>query len=463
MAFDEYFDINLYLIQNTSEIKEIQLQKLRKHLTKFYAQSPLVKMFIDSQGLKPEKMTLDGFRKAFPLLGQETLRGSMPSESSKKPGFVVKMMSDMLGIAPDKYVLMCATSGTTGEPTPYFFTAEDLEHMPRGTCRGLYMVTKGDKEEIRTMRAVQAFGLSMFGAGVPLVECLIRLGVACIPVGAEAGTDRILKFSDRFAATCIWCTPSLAEYMVDTALDRIRAIKFKQVFCGAEPGAGIPEVRKKIEEGFQSKLYDGMGLIGGLTLFSCDQEEYAGMHHLTDDMFLFELVDPETKEMIPWEDQAVGELVMSPLQGYSIPPGRFSSGDVGQIFLSPCPCGEPGWRIKMRGRSDDMLKVKGVIVYPAAVDGVITGFVPRVTGEFRIVLDAPPPRVEPPLKVKIEYGEGLKEEELAALSKEIEGEMHAKLNVRPSITWVPPMTLERATHKTKFIEKTYEKKHTAVE
>ncbi len=458
MAFDDYFDERLYRLQNTEEIKEIQLAKLRQHLARFYQKSPMIKAFVDSQGIAPEKMTLEAFRKAFPLLGQDTMRGSMASEGATKPGHIVEMMSTMLGIDPDDYVLMCATSGTTGEPTPYFFTAEDLEIMPRGTSRGLYMVTKGNKEEIRKMRTIQGFGLSMFGAGVPLVETLVRLGVACIPVGAEAGTERILKFSKRFAANCIWCTPSLAEYMVDTALDRIRAIGFKQVFCGAEPGAGIPEVRKKIEEGFQAKLYDGMGLIGGLTLFSCGEEEYAGMHHLTDDMFLFELVDPETKETIPWEDQAVGELVMSPLQGFTIPPGRFSSGDVGQIFLSPCKCGEPGWRLKMRGRTDDMLKVKGVIVYPAAVDGVITGFVPRVTGEFRIVLDAPPPRVEPPLKLKIEYGEGVKEEDLESLAKEIEGEMHAKLKVRPRITWVPPMTLERAAHKTKFIEKAYEKK-----
>jgi phenylacetate-CoA ligase len=112
----------------------------------------------------------------------------------------------------------------------------------------------------------------------------------------------------------------------------------------------------------------------------------------------------------------------------------------------------------MRGRTDDMLKVKGVIVYPASVDGVITGFVPRVTGEFRIVLDAPPPRVEPPLKLKIEYGEVTRREELEALGKEIEAEMHAKLKVRPRIAWVPPMTLERAAHKTKFIEKAYEEK-----
>lgn len=458
MAFDDYFDEKAYRMQNTPEVKEIQLQKLREHLGKFYSQSPVVKMFVDSKGVSPMEITFDIFREAFPLMGQETMRGSVASEGAKKPGYIVEMMSGMLGIDPDEYVLMCATSGTTGEPTPYFFTPEDLELMPRGTSRGMYMVTRGNKEKIRRMRTVQGFGLSMFGAGVPLVECLTRLGITTIPVGAEGGSDRILKFSERFAANCIWCTPSLAEYLVDTALERVRAIGFKQVFCGAEPGAGIPEVRRKIEEGFQARVYDGMGLIGGLALFSCNAEEYAGMHHLTDDMFLIELIDPETKEAVPWEDQAVGELVMSPLQGYTLPPGRFSSGDVAQLFLSPCACGEPGWRIKMRGRTDDMLKVKGVIVYPSAIDGVITGFVPRVTGEFRIVLDAPPPRVPPPLKLTIEFVEGVKKEDLDALTKEIEGEMHAKLNVRPKITWVPAMTLERATHKTKFIEKAYEGK-----
>ena len=456
MAFDDYFDEKLYRMQNTPEVKEVQLHKLRQHLTSFYNQSPVVKAFIDSQGVAPEKITFEAFRQAFPLMGQDTMRGSVAAEGAKQPGFIVEMMAGMLGIDPNDYVLMCATSGTTGEPTPYFFTAEDLEWMPRGTSRNMYMVTGGDTEEIRKMRAIQGFGLSMFGAGVPLVESLTRLGITCIPVGAEGGSGPILKFSERFAANCIWCTPSLAEYMVDTALDRIRAIGFKRVFCGAEPGAGIPEVKEKIEKGFQARLYDGMGLIGGLTLSSCNAEEYTGMHHLTDDMFLFELIDPETKEPIPWEDQAVGALVMSPLQGYSMPPGRFSSGDVAQLFLAPCKCGEPGWRIKMRGRTDDMLKVKGVIVYPSAVDGVITGFVPKVTGEFRIVLDAPPPRVEPPLKLRVEYAEGVKEEDLQALTEEMEGEMHAKLKVRPKITWIPPMTLERATHKTKFIEKTYE-------
>ena len=105
-----------------------------------------------------------------------------------------------------------------------------------------------------------------------------------------------------------------------------------------------------------------------------------------------------------------------------------------------------------------MLKIKGVMVYPASIEGVINSFVPRVTGEFRIVLDEPPPRVVPPLKLKVEYGEGVKEKELENLAKEIEETIHTKLKFRPQIQWLSPQTLQRSTYKTKLIEKAYQKK-----
>ena len=110
MAFDDYFDEKLYRIQNTPEVKELQLHKLRKHLTRFYTQSPAVKAFVDSQGVDPGKITLEEFRQAFPLMGQDTMRGSLSAEGAKQPGFIVDMMAGMLGIDPNDYVLMCSTS-----------------------------------------------------------------------------------------------------------------------------------------------------------------------------------------------------------------------------------------------------------------------------------------------------------------------------------------------------------------
>jgi phenylacetate-CoA ligase len=297
----------------------------------------------------------------------------------------------------------------------------------------------------------------MFAAGVPAIVTCYKMGVPVIPVGAEAGRDRILYYSERFGGNVLTCTPSLAEAIIDAYPERAKAVGFKRVMCGAEPGAGVPEVKRKIEEGFGCTLHDMMGFVMGLMWVSCDLPEYAGMHYLTDDIDMIGLADVETGEPIPFEDGAIGQLVVTPLEGL-MPPVRAGSGDVLQVFTEPCKCGAPGWRLKMIGRTDDMLKVKGVVVYPAAIDGVIASFYPRVTGEFRIVLDAPPPRVEPPLKLKVEYGERVKEDELEPLAKEIAERMRNRARVTPQIQWIPPNTLPRAAMKTTFIEKAYEKK-----
>jgi phenylacetate-CoA ligase len=235
----------------------------------------------------------------------------------------------------------------------------------------------------------------------------------------------------------------------------VKELGIRRLLSGGEPGAGIDSVKKKIEGAFGCRIYDMMGLTAGFWC-SCNHEEYQGMHFVRDDTCIMELVNPETREPVPFEDGAIGEVVGTPLAGDSLNMIRFNSNDIMQVFTAPCPCGLSGVRYKVIGRSDDMLKVKGVMVYPASIDNVVTGFVPRVTGEFRIVLTEPPPRVVPPLKLKVEYGEGVPEDKLPALAAEIADKMHDAIKIRPEITWIPPMTLERSAHKTKFIEKAYE-------
>jgi len=136
---------------------------------------------------------------------------------------------------------------------------------------------------------------------------------------------------------------------------------------------------------------------------------------------------------------------------------RFTLGDIHQVFTEPCPCGCSGFRYKVVGRSDDMLKVKGVPVYPAAIEGVIHSFPEKLTGHFRIVLDEPPPRVVPPLKLKVEHAPGVGADELPALEREVGERMHKLLKIRPAITWLAPNTLSRETKKTQLLEKAYEK------
>jgi phenylacetate-CoA ligase len=135
---------------------------------------------------------------------------------------------------------------------------------------------------------------------------------------------------------------------------------------------------------------------------------------------------------------------------------RYATGDIVQVFTSPCPgCGFEGPRVKVIGRSDDMLIVKGTNVYPAAIKQEIASFAPETTGEMRVVLSGPPPRVVPPLVVKVEFGPTVRADDLPGLTARIKGHLSSKLKVSPEIEWVAPRSLERAMTKTPLFEKNY--------
>jgi phenylacetate-CoA ligase len=293
--------------------------------------------------------------------------------------------------------------------------------------------------------------------GIATVMGLMRMGLTVIPVGAESGTDRIFQMARHYKPTIFVGTPSLASYLVDNAPEKTgkpaSEMGIRLLLCGGEPGAAIPEIRKKIEEGFKGVLIDHGGGLG----VSCTHPEYQGMHHVSDDNVYYELVDPDTKEPVPMEDGARGEAIQTSLSdaGSLLAP-RSTLGDIHEVTVSPCPCGGSGFRYRIVGRTDDMLKVKGVMVYPVSIAGVVESFAPRVTGEFKIVLTEKPPRVEPPLKVKIERAADFPEDKIPELEKEMMEAFHSRVKIRPKILWQDPGTFERAMVKSKRIEKAYE-------
>lgn len=448
----QYWNMDIEPKLNSPEMKKIQESKLQDVLKWQYENTPFNRKRFDEAGVKPEDIkSFADFAEAIPVAGQEHIRKIID-----EVGFDMdKLMLELFGEKRMKDLyLLTTTSGTTGIPTPYPNFGASLIDAQEIMSRAVWRMgfRPGDRIGL-------CFGLSMHAAGTPQVLWFSKFpGITMIPIGAEAGTEKILQFMQLFNVNIFTGTPSLALHLIERCPQvlniPVKDLGIKILMLGAEPGAGIPEVRQKLESEYGAKVFDAGGGYGA----SCDHPIYQGMHWLADDYAYYELLDPETMKPVPMENGATGIMAGTSLN----PKGavwfdmRFTLNDIHQVFTDPCPCGCSGFRYKIVGRADDMLKVKGVPVYPAAIEGVIHSFPKELTGAFRILLDEPPPRVVPPLKMKVEYAENVREEDLPGIEKELLGKMHSILKIRPDITWLKPGTLERSTKKTQFLEKTYE-------
>jgi phenylacetate-CoA ligase len=299
----------------------------------------------------------------------------------------------------------------------------------------------------------------MFVGGLPFAQAIEYMGATAVPIGAEAGTRRLLEFANLVRPKAMVLTPSFAEYLIDKCPEvlkkEIKDLGIKILLCGGESGAGDPAVRARLTEAYGgAKVYDIMGGAYGFMAVSCDYHQ--GQHIITPDYEYQELVDPETKEPVKIENGAIGSMVHTSLEWEGAPCLRYDMGDITQIFTSPCPCGITGLRQKVLGRADDMLIVKGINVYPAAVKNIVMEFFPRTTGEIRVVIDQPGPKVPSPLKVSVEYGKS--EQDLPKLKQEIENRLADVLRFKADVRLLPDGTLERTEKKTKLLEKRYEKK-----
>lgn len=352
---------------------------------------------------------------------------------------------DHLCVPLEGVVAVSSTSGTTGDPTFYAFTAADVAVTDELWARAFRLggVRPGDT-------VLHGFGLSMFLAGVPVVRALERMAARPVPVGAEPGTEKLLSIARLVKPVAICCTPSLAEYLIEKAPKVLGAplasLQIRHVFCAGEPGAGLPDVRARISDGFGgATVTDMLGGAHGIMNASCSA--HAGMHILGDDYSLQQLIDPESGAPVELRDGAVGVRVKTTLRWEAQPQLRASVGDVYEIFTSRCECGLDSPRVRVIGRIDDLLIVKGVKLYPAAVQNLVHEFAPTLTGHFRIVLSGPPPKVEPPLRLVVESVDTGD-----TTTAELARRMHDRFSVTPVIETVPPGSLPRSTHKQKLIE-----------
>ena len=249
---------------------------------------------MDKAGIKPADIrSFDEYARALPLCGQADFRAVFEQVGND----MFRAYDILFGAERMKDLhLLTTTSGTTGIPTPYPVFHKSAEAM------GEIMGRMGWRAGLRSGdRVAVGFGLSMHAAGTPQLYWYKKIrGVTIIPIGAEAGTERLLQMVKLFQANVLTCTPSLALHLIERCPDvlnePIRNLGIRKLILGAEPGAGIPEVRMRLEHEYGARVFD----LGAGYGVSCDCAEYQGMHWVADDYCYYELVNPETQEPSPW-------------------------------------------------------------------------------------------------------------------------------------------------------------------
>jgi len=427
-------------------LRELQWQRLQPQLAYNYAKSPFYRERFDSAGITPKDIrNWDDFS-LIPTMDKHDHRRAQEA-SIERYGHPF----GMLGCAPpEQYIMISATSGTTGTPTFYTVTEHDLKIYSELKARKLRRLglKPGD-------RVLHGFALSMMVGGQPLLQTLRNYGACIVPVGAEVGSRRLLEFARLVRPRMLVCTPSYAEYLAEKCPEILgtsaASLGIELLMCGGEPGASVPEIRHAIEAAYGARLHDYTGVIHTFHGISCGAPD-GSMHFTSEDHCVLELLDPQTKTPMELRDGAVGEMVYTELDIEGTPLMRYALGDMLQISTKPCTCGWHGLSFKILGRADDMLIVKGVNVYPGAIRGVVAGLVPRTTGQMRIVLSEPGHKIKPPLRMIVEHGPDVCADDLAALAAELETLIHDRLKIRPAIELVAPGTLARSSHKTRLIE-----------
>jgi phenylacetate-CoA ligase len=352
-----------------------------------------------------------------------------------------------LCVSRDEIVRIYSTSGTTGTPSFIPLTAGDLANWVAGSARSYAAsgVAAGQ-------RIVSTYNAGPFAAGAALAS-FDRIGLCHIPVGT-GNTERLVRAIELLRPEAAVLTPSYAAHLVEWAAERgtsLAGSSIERVLVAGEPGGGEPAFRSSLEEGWGARVTEAMGIGDiGVSLFG-ECEEQAGMHLGARDFVHAELLDQETGMARSLGDGGSGELVLTHLRHRAAPLLRFRTRDHVEVRAEPCACGRTSPRIRCVGRTDDMLIVRGVNVFPTAIREVVSTFAPRVSGRVVVVPERPGVKQDPPLPVRIELAEGaVADEELA---EAIRARLREVLVVSVRVALQPWGSLERSEYKSTLLDR----------
>ena len=407
------------------QIKALQSERLVKQVQHVYDHVEYYRKKMDEKGVSPQDIHgIEDLHK-LPFLTKDDLRQAYPY------GLLAKPLSDCVRIQ--------STSGTTGRRVVAFYTQHDIDLWDECCARAI-VAAGGTKDDVVHV----SYGYGLFTGGPGLNGGSHKLGSLTLPM-SSGNTDRQIQFMCDLGSTILCCTPSYAAYLAETICERglRNQIKLKAGIFGAE--AWTEEMRRDIEEKLGIRAYDIYGLTeisGPGVSFEC--EEQTGMH-INEDHFIAEIIDPATGEVLP--EGSKGELVFTSITKEAFPLLRYRTRDICVLSRKPCSCGRTFVKMsKPMGRSDDMMIIRGVNVFPSQIETVLLN--KGLTSNYQIIVD----RVNnsDTLDVNVEMTPEMFADSVGTLSaqeKELKGALKSMLGIQANVHLVEPKTITRSEGK----------------
>ncbi len=413
------------------EIESVQLKRLKKTLRNVYENNQYYKKRIDDAGLDPDGLKSIEDIEKLPFTSKEDLRKNYPF------GLFCVPLSEVIRVH--------SSSGTTGNPTVVGYTREDIEVWAEVLARIMYDVGARKEDVVQV-----SHGFGMFTGGFGFQYAAEKLGSLVVPISG-GNTERQIKIMNDFKSTILCSTPSYALYMAEVG-ERIgtdfKKLHLKLGFFGAEPWS--ESMRGELEERLNITALDSYGLsevIGPGV--SCECLEQNGLH-INEDHFLAEVIDPETGRILP--DGEKGELVFTSLTKKAFPVIRYRTKDICYLIKDECPCGKTFIRMsKPAGRTDDMLIIRGVNVFPSQIEEVLMK-VEDLEPHYLIIVDRE--NYMDTVEVWVEVSEKNFQEKIMKLEdfeRSIEDKLKSAIGIRIKAVLKEPRTIERSKGKAKRV------------
>ena len=403
-----------------SGIEALQSERLRATV-RHCMNSPFYKRRFAECGLTPDDIRTPADLYKIPFTTKQDLRDTYPFGIASVP--------------LEKCVRLHSSSGTTGNPTVVLHSARDLDQWAEAVARCLWMVGCRPDDVFQNTS-----GYGMFTGGLGFQYGAEKLGMLTVPAAA-GNTLRQLKFFTDFGTTVVHAIPSYAgrlyEVMCQQGIDPRRDTKLRTLVIGAEPHS--EDIRRRIEEMLGVKAYNSFGMsemCGPGVAFECPEQN--GMH-IWEDYYIVEIVDPDTLEPVP--DGEVGELVLTTINREAMPLLRYRTRDLTRILPGKCPCGREHKRLdRMKGRSDDMIILKGVNIFPIQIETVLMKY-PELASDYLITLDTRDDNDY--MTVEVEFKHEFLDDyaKLQNLEKEITHRLRDEILITPRVRLVPKGTL----------------------